>query len=179
MIAGRRAFARGTAPQTMTAILEQDPDPLSRSGQQIPRELDRIVARCLDKNPRERTQSARDLSVALRDLANPAGPPHVLTTSQPGRRTVAWAGAALFIVVAVASAALRWFNPPAQSADSIAVLPFVNGSGNADLEYLSDGITESLINALSRVPSLVVMSRTSVFQIQRTRQRRAGGRPGA
>lgn len=46
---------------------------------------------------------------------------------------------------------------------SIAVLPFVNASGNPDTEYLSDGITDSLINNLSQLPNLKVMSRNSVF----------------
>jgi TolB-like protein/Tfp pilus assembly protein PilF len=48
--------------------------------------------------------------------------------------------------------------------ESLAVLPFVNASGNADVEYLSDGITESLINSLSRLPKLSVKARSSVFR---------------
>jgi serine/threonine protein kinase/TolB-like protein/Tfp pilus assembly protein PilF len=47
---------------------------------------------------------------------------------------------------------------------SIAVLPFANATGNAEAEYLSDGITESLINAISQLPNLKVMSRSSVFR---------------
>ena len=56
--------------------------------------------------------------------------------------------------------------PPLALPDkpSIAVLPFFNATGNPDMEYLSDGITESLINALSQVPRLDVMSRNSVFR---------------
>ena len=49
MIAGRRAFSRETAAQTMTAIIENQPPPLSESGKPIPRELDRVVTRCLEK----------------------------------------------------------------------------------------------------------------------------------
>ncbi|HVQ57000.1 MAG TPA: FlgO family outer membrane protein, partial [Pyrinomonadaceae bacterium] len=48
--------------------------------------------------------------------------------------------------------------------DSIAVMPFVNESGNADVEYLSDGMTETLINSLSQVPNLSVKARSSVFR---------------
>ncbi|HUR96744.1 MAG TPA: tetratricopeptide repeat protein [Pyrinomonadaceae bacterium] len=51
----------------------------------------------------------------------------------------------------------------ARQIESIAVMPFVNGASNPDLEYLSDGITESLINSLSQVPSLSVKARSSVF----------------
>jgi TolB-like protein len=50
-----------------------------------------------------------------------------------------------------------------EAIDSVAVLPFVNASGNSDSEYLSDGITESLINSLSQLPRLKMMSRDSAF----------------
>ena len=53
---------------------------------------------------------------------------------------------------------------PAAAIDSIAVLPFENDSGSPDMEYLGDGITESLINALSLVPNLAVTPRSSVFR---------------
>src|SRR5262249_40672052 len=52
----------------------------------------------------------------------------------------------------------------AAAIQSIAVMPFVNGSGNADVEYLSDGLTESLINSLSRLPNLSVKARSTVFR---------------
>jgi serine/threonine-protein kinase len=69
------------------------------------------------------------------------------------------------IVLAIIAVGL-WFlrySPTAASIDSIAVMPFVNGSGNNDMEYLSDGITESLINSLSQMPKLSVKARSSVF----------------
>jgi serine/threonine protein kinase/Tfp pilus assembly protein PilF len=52
----------------------------------------------------------------------------------------------------------------AAAIESIAVLPFINESGNAEVEYLSDGMTESLINSLSQLPSLSVKARSSVFR---------------
>ncbi len=56
----------------------------------------------------------------------------------------------------------RYFSPTKQ-IESIAVMPFVNESGNADVEYLSDGMTETLIKSLSQVPDLAVKSRSTVF----------------
>src|SRR5207249_12128437 len=50
------------------------------------------------------------------------------------------------------------------SIQSIAVMPFVNESGNQDVEYLSDGMTETLINSLSQLPNLTVKARSSVFR---------------
>jgi len=76
--------------------------------------------------------------------------------------------AALAVLLLVAIGFGYWFynrrwSKPAQ-IESIAVLPFVNASGNADLEYLSDGITESLINSLSQLPHVSVKARSSVFR---------------
>jgi TolB-like protein/Tfp pilus assembly protein PilF len=76
----------------------------------------------------------------------------------------------LLIVALVAIAALLRLGPfggNRQTIDSLAVLPFVNGSANPDTEYLSDGITDSLINDLSQLPGLKVMSRNSVFRYRR------------
>jgi TolB-like protein/Tfp pilus assembly protein PilF len=58
----------------------------------------------------------------------------------------------------------RSFSSPAKQIESIAVMPFVNDSGNADVEYLSDGMTETLINSLSQIPNLSVKARSSVFR---------------
>src|SRR5262249_51941007 len=71
------------------------------------------------------------------------------------------AGVAAF--VAAITAALYVWPVRGGAIDSIAVLPFVNASQDPDMEYLGDGIAESLINSLSRLPNLTVMSRNSVF----------------
>ena len=65
MLTGQRAFQRDTAADTMTAILNEDPPELARPRADIPPALDRIVRHCLEKNPDERFQSARDLAFAL------------------------------------------------------------------------------------------------------------------
>jgi len=74
-------------------------------------------------------------------------------------------GAAVVIVVLAALAIGYWFYARSESQiSSIAVMPFVNASGNADIEYLSDGMTESLMNSLSQLPNLSVKARSSVFR---------------
>src|SRR5207237_5864295 len=68
MIGGRRAFDRDSAVETMTAILHDEPEPLSSLAPKVPPALDAVVAHCMEKNPRERFQSARDLAFQLRLL---------------------------------------------------------------------------------------------------------------
>jgi hypothetical protein len=68
MLTGRRAFSRPTAPETLTAILNEDPPDVSESGKQVPAGLSRLLRRCLEKNPEERLQAARDLAFDLRSI---------------------------------------------------------------------------------------------------------------
>jgi eukaryotic-like serine/threonine-protein kinase len=161
MVAGRRAFSRETAAQTMTAILEQPPPPLSQPDTLVPPDLDRLITRCLEKVPDQRMQSARDLGVALRDLARGSDIAAAPSRSRLGLRSVVGAALAVLVAVSLASIYSRGRSGP---TNSIAILPFVNASGNADMEYLGDGITESLINSLSQAPNLTVMSRNAVFR---------------
>ena len=91
MLSGRRAFYGDTVPDTMTAILTKDPEDLSRPGLVVPFALDRIVRRCLEKDPAERFQSARDVAFALEAGAAPfvtASPlePGVATDARSRRR---------------------------------------------------------------------------------------------
>jgi eukaryotic-like serine/threonine-protein kinase len=132
-VSGQRAFPGKTAAETMAAILRDKAPDLS-GYPDVPRDLSRIVAHCLEKEPGERFQSARDLAFALRAVqAGAAGP---RTSSGSLRRTI----------------------------ESIAVLPFVHTGGDVETEYLSDGITEAVIMRLSRLSGLRVMARSSVFR---------------
>ena len=71
---------------------------------------------------------------------------------------------ALVLLLGIIGSAAVWLRPRGTAIESLAVLPFVNASGDPDAEYLSDGITESLINSLSQLPHLKVMSRNSVYR---------------
>jgi serine/threonine-protein kinase len=160
MLARRRAFTRGTAAQTMAAILETEPPGLGASGKQIPAELERLVARCLEKNPQQRFQSAHDLAFALGNVAGLG-----VEAFSPGKRKrlrLVWIAPALAAVLAAAS--LYWLNRPAQAIDSLAILPFANASADPNKEYLSDGITEHLINSLSQLPAVRVTARSLAFR---------------
>jgi dipeptidyl aminopeptidase/acylaminoacyl peptidase len=79
MLAGVRAFARATPVETMSAILRAEPPPFERADAPVPPSLERIVRRCLEKQPSERFQSARDLAFHLQDA---------LDDSRPARRAL-------------------------------------------------------------------------------------------
>ncbi len=163
MVSGRRAFSRPNPSDTLAAILRDDPPPASGSGHEVPAELDRVLAQCLKKDTGQRFQSARDLAFALRavqEIGRLAG-----AQVKPSPRSLRWAllvpVAAAALVVAVSLYWIAGRNPP---IDSLGVLPFANATGSPDAEYLSDGITESLITDLSRLPGLRVKSREAVFR---------------
>jgi serine/threonine protein kinase len=73
MLAGKRAFQKPTSPETMTAILNEDPPGISQVTTSIPAALQRVVHRCLEKNPEQRFQSASDLALALDALSDASG----------------------------------------------------------------------------------------------------------
>ena len=107
MLSGVRAFRRDTAAETMTAVLKDDPQELSDPGRMVSPALDRIVRRCLEKNPVQRFQSARDLSFALSGLSGTEASSMGRVTAAPrGLPVLLWLGAALALV---AVAAATWF----------------------------------------------------------------------
>jgi serine/threonine-protein kinase len=170
MATGKPAFIRATMIDSLSAILTDTPEVHSTSKRMVPFELARIIQHCLEKNRGERFQSARDLSFALRAIGNSTN----VAFGPPGRRKriAIWSAAVAAIVLATLAAfvavsrdvVLR--TPIAtkpRASRAIAILPFVNATGDREAEYLSDGVTETLINTLAQVPGLRVMSRTSVF----------------
>jgi serine/threonine-protein kinase len=169
MISGRRVFARASMADALAALLKEDPPYLTESGKPVPGELDWVVRRCLHKQAGERYQSAKELAAALKALvsqpvAGPSSQPASVATPArrlPARR-VLWIGAAVVAAVA-AVAGIYWFTQRSE-VEALAVLPFTNVDKNPSAEYLSDGITEGIINHLSQLPNLAVMSRSSVFR---------------
>jgi len=131
MIAGHRAFDGPSALATLASILRDDPEKIAR--EDVPDELERLIRHCLEKNPKARFQSARDLAFALRAVPSAGGRP---AASSGGRRPL----------------------------ESVAVLPMTSAGGGPDAEYLSDGLTESILDDLSELPSLRVMARSTVFR---------------
>jgi TolB-like protein len=90
-----------------------------------------------------------------------------VTTDESNRKKsgaiAAIAGVILVTILGVGSY-LYYGAAPRKQIESLAVMPFINETGSADVEYLSDGMTESLINSLSKIPKLTVKARSTVFR---------------
>ncbi|HEY4490360.1 MAG TPA: serine/threonine-protein kinase, partial [Acidobacteriota bacterium] len=167
MVAGKRPFSGKSPAETMGAILRDDPPKLAG----LPPEVQRIIERCLEKNPDQRFHSAHDLAFALKDTLNisGSGASPALATRPVAFRKV-WIIAIVLAVIAIAVGSWRIIGRkapvvlPLQKIESLAVLPLKNLSGDPKQEYFADGMTEALIAKLARIASRRVISRTSVME---------------
>ena len=106
MLSGRPAFERETAAETMTAILKEDPPDLSTGRADLPASLENIVRHCLERNPAERFQSARDLVFSLQALSSTTGSGPVAATALTGRSRLGRREVAAWAIVAALTVAL-------------------------------------------------------------------------
>jgi eukaryotic-like serine/threonine-protein kinase len=145
MLSGHRAFSGSSAAAIIGAIVYKDPPPLT-----APPALQAIVRKCLAKSPDARFQSATDLRLALAGASTrgiPRGKP----------RTIALLSAAVALLIVLLGAGIYFMRSRASQNDSIVVLPLQNQSNDPDVDYISDGITESINNSLARLPNLKVV----------------------
>ncbi len=183
MLAGKHPFKDKSAAITMSRILVSDPIPTEQFQAQVSPELQALLNKMMSKDKAARYQNAQDLLKDLRQLPAKLSADTALTTQFPAnapKETLAsrvlskagrhrWAvlasGLALILLVVAIS---RWAST--EQLDSLAILPFSYVSSdpqlmtNPDREYLSDGLTESVINNLSQLTSLKVIARSSVFR---------------
>ena len=200
----KKPFEGDSIIQSLHMVIHESPAPIANLNPSAPPELQRIVRRCLAKDPDERYQSIKDVAIELKELrrelraadnkttatptgAEPNGPSKdrdtrnqgssptadtqsittssgasVVTTIKQHKLAAAVGLLALVAGFSTVALYLRAWNS-SKSINSIAVLPFVNDSGNLEVEYLSDGMTETLIRSLSQLPNLAVKSRSTVF----------------
>lgn len=171
MATGRLPFAGSSTSETLDRILHSQPEAIARFNYDVPAELERIVRKCLEKERERRYQSARELLVDLKNQQRDSGSKAmsaeqvaVLPSRRLSRRS--WAAIAIIILMMIGVGIYALFGR-GRAIESVAVLPFVNVGADPDTEYLSDGISESLINSLSQLPRLRVMSREAVSPYKR------------
>ena len=169
MATGRLPFSGATATETIEQITHQQPAAIGRFNYEVTGELERIVRKCLEKDRERRYQSARELLVDLKNLKrdSDSGTTSIRTTTLvPAGKSRRYLLAAVVAVVVVVGAVYQLTfrsGTKGKPIESLAVLPLVNAGGDPDAEYLSDGITETIINKLSQIPKLRVMARSTVF----------------
>ena len=113
MLTGRRAFQRSTSAETMTAILNDEPPAISQTGANIPPALQRVVNRCLEKNPEQRFHSASDLAFALDALSDSSGSPTVTADRATISRRLWLVGGAVAVAILAALVYFWWSIPRA------------------------------------------------------------------
>jgi eukaryotic-like serine/threonine-protein kinase len=170
MTTGMLPFRGESSAVIFRAILDGTPTSAVRLNPDVPAKLEEIIQKALEKDRNLRYQHASEMRADLQRLkrdtestsviAAPASPERRLKRRKP------WLILAACIVAIGLAAFGAWYLRSGRTAqiDSIAVLPFANASGDAKTDYLSDGITESLIASLTHVPELKVKSRNSVFR---------------
>ena len=136
MATGALPFRGETSAVIFHAILDRAPIPPMRVNPDLPPKLEEIIHKALEKDRELRCQTAAELRADLLRLKRNLESRHTTPRVPRSRKTF----------------------------DSIAVLPFENATADPNTEYLSDGITESIINSLSRLPKLRVMARSTVFR---------------
>ena len=145
MATGRRPFEGNSSAELVSAILRDTAPSVTDIRPDLPSDLARIVRRCLEKDPRHRVQTARDVSNEFRDLSR-----------QTSQKTSPAPTSAARAVAAADSGAVR-----AEEGFWVAVLPFKYSGGNADLTALAEGLTEDIVTGLSRFSYLRVIARSS------------------
>jgi serine/threonine protein kinase/tetratricopeptide (TPR) repeat protein len=204
MATGVLPFRGDTSGAVFDSVLHKAPVALARLNSEVPADLERIINKALEKDPRLRYQHAAEMRADFQRLkrdtdtsrsaifsagAAQSDPSASVRVPSAGGTSTSGVAAAsdseiavgllarhkkvILTTVAVAflaAAALgfgayRWLAPhPGSSIDSLAVLPFANVTADPNSEYLSDGLTESLIGSLSQLPNLVVRPRSAVFR---------------
>ncbi|MFZ0060401.1 MAG: protein kinase [Pyrinomonadaceae bacterium] len=207
-VTGKKPFAGESVIKSFHMVVYESAPPIAELNPSAPADLQRIVRRCLAKDPDERYQSIKEVAIELKELRRELQGAGIDTTVTPPTRSettgstggedtrsqslsptidtpslstkassaeyvvtgikqhkLASAVGLVVLVAGITAFALYLSGRHSNAAiNSIAVLPFVNESGNADVEYLSDGMTEMLIKSLSNLPHMDVKPRASVFR---------------
>ncbi len=182
MLTGWPPFSGMSAQATLAAQAIQKPEPIQQRRPGLPPVLADLVMRCLEKRPADRPQTAAELLPGLDMVATSSGGTAATAALPAASRSMRWplilggvavAGAAIASVVFLTRNGSNGEPPsaPAQTAaapafNSVAVLPLENVGGDSANDYFSDGMTDELANALSKLPGLKVASRTSAYSFK-------------
>jgi len=166
MATGTLPFRGDTSGVIFESILNRAPTPAIRLNPDVPPKLEEVITKALEKDRDVRCQSAAELRADLKRLKRDTESGKTMPRSaaiRPRSRWLIMIGILALVIALVAGGAF-YLNHGRDRIDSVAVLPFVNTGGDPNLEYLSDGITDSLMDSLSQLTDIRVVSRTSAFR---------------
>ena len=173
---GQRPFREDTAPRLTDVILHQMPTSPRAINPRLSPELERITLKCLEKDPEDRYQSAKELLVDLRHVGTAVSGQPEAKAAVRRKWFVPVAALTGIIVLGLAGyivwQRLRPVATPPEGKIMLAVLPFENLSGDPGQEYFSDGITEEMISRLGHLQPerLGVIARTSAMAYKNTKK---------
>jgi serine/threonine protein kinase/Tfp pilus assembly protein PilF len=175
MATGKLAFPGATTAVVFDAILNRTPIPATRVNPALSPDLGWVVTKLLEKDRRMRYQSAAELEADLKRIKRDSESAAVATSTAQltpvshkrrwlaGAIIAATAALALLLLLVVPNGWRQRLLGGSSRIQSVAVLPFENTSGDQNLDYLADGVTDGIISSLSQVPELRVMARSTVF----------------
>ena len=160
MVSSKNPFARETTADVISSILTSKPPALKDASSQTSREIERMVRKCLEKDRTQRYQSASELLIEWENYIRAIS----VQRSSAWQFVVRWATTAVVVLLLVAVLAyvyLNWAKPR-----TMAILPIANETGDANLDFLAEGLTRDTIKELSGLNKLRVMAYTMVSGYQ-------------
>ncbi len=181
MLTGKLPFRGEHEAAMVYSIVNEEPAPLTKYQPDLSPELERIIGRALEKVPEDRYQSVADMVSELRRerkkttkigrLSVPNSRPSSAeeisrVVAKPAAKKKVIVFGSIGLLLLAVGLAIYFYLGRGQSIDSLAVLPFENVGASPEQEYLSDGLTESIINNLTKIASLRVVPRSTVFRFK-------------
>jgi TolB-like protein/Tfp pilus assembly protein PilF/predicted Ser/Thr protein kinase len=168
MLTGKLPFKGDHEQAVVYSILKEKPEPISGLKSDIPVSIEQVVSKALEKDKDKRYQQVEELLDDLKSISAGIVPEEIKARLRKAKlrkrkRALLYGGVSGLVIAAVVIA-LLFFTGPAEAINSIAVLPLENLTGDAEQEYLVDGVTDELIGQLGQISALRVISRQSVMR---------------
>jgi len=173
MLTGELPFKGDYEQAVIYSIMNEEPEPMTGLLTGVPKELERIVAKALKKNPTERYQRIDEMLVDLKSVSRDSDAGKDSALSKPTGKTPLTIGLIFLVALVVASGFFYWWqtpsSPPGPSRDSVqrlAVLPFTNIRKDPETDFLGFALADQIIGSLSYLQNILVRPSSSIRRYQ-------------